>query len=136
MYRPRLNTLLIVSAVATLTTINSSVAEDSEEDWIQYAEEANGDLYFYNRSLVEKTDTLRRVWNGIRYKTSLMGAFSFSSLVEIDCVEGTEKTLQSTFFSDKNWEKAAMATDTKEKPSKQIAKDTPMEQLKEIMCDG
>ena len=136
MYRPRLNTLLIVSAVATLTTINSSVAEDSEEDWIQYAEEANGDLYFYNRSLVEKTDTLRRVWNGIRYKTSLMGAFSFSSLVEIDCVEGTEKTLQSTFFSDKNWEKAAMATDTKEKPSKQNAKDTPMEQLKEIMCDG
>lgn len=136
MYRTRLTTLLIVSVASTFTTLNASIAGDSEGDWIQYAEEANGDLYFYNRSPVEQTDTMRRVWNGIRYKTSLMGAFSFSSLVEIDCVESTEKTLQSTFFSDKNWEKAAMATDTREKPKKPIVTESPMERLKEIMCDG
>lgn len=100
-----------------------------------YAETANGNLFFYDVSRVERIDALRRVWNGIRYKTSLMGAFSFESLLEIDCSSRTEKTLQSTFFSDKNWETAAMKTDTSVSAARQIEVGSEMEQLADIVCD-
>ena len=100
-----------------------------------YSEQANGDLYFYDPSRVEKFESSRRVWNGIRYKTSLMGAFSFLSLLEIDCANRTEKTLQSTFFSDKNWEQAAMKTDRSESAKRQIKEDSSVERLADIVCD-
>lgn len=104
-------------------------------DWVLYSEEANGDLYFYDRAQVGADGTLRLVWNGTRYKTSLMGAFSRRSLLEIDCAERTEKTLQSTFFSDENWEKPAMGTDRSEKPSKQIEPGSSVDKLSGIVCD-
>ncbi|SMC14393.1 hypothetical protein ROA7745_04260 [Roseovarius aestuarii] len=100
-----------------------------------YAQEANGDVHFYDPSRVERIDTVRHVWNGVRYKTSVMGASSFLSLLEIDCTERTEQTLQSTFFTDKYWEKAAMKTDMSEKPKKQIAVGSTTERLIEIVCD-
>ncbi len=100
-----------------------------------YAQEANGDAHFYDPSRVEEIDSLRRVWNGVRYKTSVMGAASFLSLLEIDCTERTEKMLQSTFFTDRNWEKPAMATDMAEKPKRQIEVGSVTEQLTEVLCD-
>ena len=123
---------LIFSAASTITTTDV-IAGESE--WVMYAEEANGDVYFYDPSRVEKTDTLRHVWNGIQYKTSLMGAFSFLSLLEIDCLEQTEKSLQSTFFTDKHWERAAMMTDMTEKPKIQIKVGSTTDQLTKILCD-
>jgi len=123
---------LIFSAASTITTTDV-IAGESE--WVMYAEEANGDVYFYDPSRVEKTDTLRHVWNGIQYKTSLMGAFSFLSLLEIDCLERTEKSLQSTFFTDKHWERAAMMTDMTEKPKIQIKVGSTTDQLTKILCD-
>ncbi len=100
-----------------------------------YAQELNGDVHFYDTSRVEKIDTLRRVWNGVRYKTSVMGASSYLSLLEIDCSERTEKILQSTFFTDKHWKKPAMMTDTTEKPKRQIVVGSATERLTEILCD-
>lgn len=100
-----------------------------------YSEQANGDLYFFDPLHVEETDAVRRVWSRIRYKTSLMGALSFQSLLEIDCANRTEKTLQSTFFSDRNWEQAAMATDTTETETRQIEAGSAMERLADIVCE-
>lgn len=135
MFRPKLATLIVFSAALTAATTGASASGGGEKEWVMYAEEPNGNLLFYDRARVEEIDTLRRVWNGVRYKTSLMGAFSFLSLVEIDCSEGTEKTLQSTFFSDENWEKAAMATDTSVKPKTKIAAGSTMEHLANLVCD-
>ena len=131
----RIAAFFIVSAASTITTSDASATSAGQSEWVMYAEEANGDLYFYDRSRVEKIDNLRRVWNGIRYKTSVMGAFSFLSLLEINCSERTEKTLQSTFFTDENWEKAAMKTDMSEKQKTQITAGSTTEHLTEIVCD-
>ncbi len=103
--------------------------------WVTYATEANGDVHVYDPSRVEETGTLRRVWTGIRYKTSVMGASSFLSLVEIDCSERTEKTLQSTFFTDKHWERPAMKTDTSETSKREIEAGSTRDNLAEIVCD-
>ena len=100
-----------------------------------YAQESNGDVHFYDTSRVERIDTLRRVWNGVRYKTSVMGASSYLSLLEIDCAERTEQILQSTFFTDKHWKEPAMMTDTTEKPKRQIVVGSATERLTEILCD-
>ena len=99
-----------------------------------YTQGSNGDVHFYDPGRVEKIDALRRVWNGVRYKTSVMGASSFLSLLEIDCSERTEKVLQSTFFTDKHWKKPAMSTDTREKPKRQISVGSATERLTEILC--
>ena len=126
---------LIYSAASTVITSEASATGAGEGKWVMYAQELNGDVHFYDTSRVEKIDTLRRVWNGVRYKTSVMGASSYLSLLEIDCAERTEKTLQSTFFTDKHWKKPAMMTDTMEKPKRQIAVGSATERLTEILCD-
>ena len=126
---------LIAFAVSTVTTHEASATGSDENEWVNYAEEANGDLYFYDMSRVEKTGTLRQVWNGVRYKTSLMGAFSFLSHMEIDCSKRTEKTLQSTFFTDEHWERPAMKTNSNVSASRQIEAGSTSERLAEIVCD-
>ena len=131
----RLAALLIVSAASIVTVSNALATGAGDAEWVMYAEEANGDLYFYDPSRVERIDTLRHVWNGVRYKTSVMGASSFLGLLEIDCSQRTEKTLQSTFFTDEHWKRAAMKTDTTEKPKKRIAVGSATERLTEIVCD-
>lgn len=129
MNRTGLATLLIVSAASAVATSDALVARAGETEWVMYAQEANGDVYFYDPARVESIDMVRRVWSGIQYKTSVMGASSFLSLLEINCSERTEKSVQSTFFTDKNWKKAAMKTDKTEKPKKQIAGNDTMYKL-------
>lgn len=127
--------LLIALAATTATTSDASDTNTEGSEWVNYAKLANGDLYFYDQSRVEESDTLRRVWNGIQYKTSLMGAFSFSSLLEIECSDRTEKTLQRTFYSDKNWENAAMQTDTSVSKNSKIEAGSTTERLADIVCE-
>ncbi len=126
---------LIYSAASTITTSEASATGAGEGEWVMYAQESNGDVHFYDTSRIETIDTLRRVWNGVRYKTSVMGASSYLSLLEIDCAERTEKVLQSTFFTDKHWKKPAMSTDTREKPKRQVSAGSATERLTEILCD-
>ena len=78
---------------------------------------------------------MQRVWSRVRYKTSVMGAASYQSLLEIDCSERTERILQNTFFSDKHWEKPAMNTDMTEKPKRPIPKGSATARLSGILCD-
>lgn len=130
-----LATLLIVSAALAATNGNALAGGAGDGEWVMYAEKANGDLYFYDPSRVERINGLRHVWDGIRYKTSVMGASSFLSLLEINCSERTQKILQSTFFTDENWENAAMKTDTREKPKRGIAVGSTTERLAQMVCD-
>ncbi|MDU8942876.1 surface-adhesin E family protein [Ovoidimarina sediminis] len=128
-------TPLIVSAALAVSNGNALASGGQDGEWVMYAEKANGDLYFYDPSRVERIDALRRVWSGVRYKTSVMGAASFLTLLEIDCLEQTQRILQSTFFTDENWQNPAMKTDTKEKPKNGIAVGSTTERLAQVVCD-
>jgi len=122
-------------AIPVIVTSEISLASDGEDKWRIYSKEPNGDIYFFNPSRVNKVDNLHRVWSRVRYKTSVMGAQSYQSLLEIDCTEQTDKILQNTFFSDKNWERPAISTDKTEKPKRPIVKDSAGWRLSKILCD-
>lgn len=135
MKKTTLAALLIASAASIATPRDALTTCNGESAWLKYAEAANGDLFFYDPSRLEGINPLRQVCTGVRYKTSIMGASSLLSLLEIDCAERTEKVLQSTFFTDENWKKAAMKTDMTETPKKRIAVGSTTESLVEIICD-
>ena len=124
-------------AIATSSILAGAAwaADDADGKWRIYSEEPNGDVHFFDPTRVEKNANSNKVWSRIRYKTSIMGAASYQSLLEIDCSERTEKILQNTFFSDRQWERPAMSTDRSEKPKKQIVKDSAVWRLSEILCE-
>lgn len=102
--------------------------------WVEYSTRANGDVYFFDDARVQKDGNLVKVWSRIRYKSSLMGASSYQSLIKIDCSEYSETTLQSTFYSDKNWTTPAMATNTREKPKVAIDANSATQRLANMLC--
>ncbi len=126
---------LLCAALTAIVASEASASGDGEGKWRRYSEELNGDVYFFDTSRVKRIKGLHRVWSRIRYKTSVMGASSYQSLLEIDCSERTERILQNTFFSDKHWGNPAMNTDLTEKPKRQIPKDSATERLSGILCD-
>ena len=103
-------------------------------EWVVYSERTNGDVYFYDKTRVQKQGNLVNVWSRIRYKTSVMGASSYQSFIEIDCSEYSETTLQRTFYSDNNWTIRAMATDMTKKPKVTINANSASERLADILC--
>ncbi|WP_297766621.1 surface-adhesin E family protein [uncultured Muriicola sp.] len=103
-------------------------------EWVEYSTRANGDVFFFDNARVQKDGNLVNVWNRIRYKSSVMGASSYQSLMEIDCSEYSETTLQRTFYSDKNWTNPAMATDTNKKPKVSINANSATQRLANILC--
>ena len=113
----------------------AAVAGDEKGEWRTYSQEPNGDVHYFDASRVKVANNLQRVWSRIRYKTSVMGAASYQSLLEIDCSKQTEQILQNTFFSDKHWKKPAMMADKTAKPKRQIAKGSAVERLSRILCD-
>ena len=125
--------LLLFSVAFALTVGGVSTAD--EGTWRIYSEARNGDVHFFDPSRVEKASDLRTVWTRIRYKRNVMAAASYQSLVEIDCAARTSRTLQRTFFSDKDWEVPAMKTDAKPKKKKPIKTGSAMARLSEILCD-
>lgn len=127
-------TFFLVFSLALAIAAGGSSAEDGGT-WRVYSEEANGDVYFFDASRVRTTPDPHIVWTRIRYKTSVMGASSSERLVEVDCSERTEKTLQRTFFSDRDWERPAMSTDMKEKPKRPIVAGSAAAHLSAILCE-
>ena len=102
--------------------------------WVEYSTRANGDVHYFDDARVQKDGNLVRVWNRVRYKTSVMGASSYQSLLKIDCAERSETTLQSTFYTDKHWTIPAMATDAMAKPKVSITADSATQPLADILC--
>jgi|GEM_PF-936031 len=112
-----------------LTFSCSSIAK-----WVEYSARANGDVYFYDNARVKEVGHQVSVWSRVRYKSSLMGSLSYQSYLQIDCAQYSEKVLQSTFFSDKDWTMPAMATNTSKKPKKAITKNSVTRQLADLLC--
>ena len=133
MRKGRIPPLLIYCIASTFAACGVSIAGDGE--WRAYSEEADGDVYFYDASRVQRTRRTHTVWQRIQYKRSVMGASSYQSRLEVDCSEHTVKILQRTFFSDKHWQNPAMNTDMKEKPKRSIVAGSAVERLSEILCD-
>ena len=63
-----------------------------------------------------------------------MGASSYQGLLEINCSKRTERTLQRTFYSDRDWKVPAMNTDMKVKRKRSIRKNSATGRLSEIVC--
>ena len=103
-------------------------------EWVEYTTRSNGDVYYYDDSRVEINGNQISVWSRIRFKTSVMAASSYESFLRLDCSENSETILQSTFYSDKNWNKPAMATNTNPKPKKYIKTNSATRQLINILC--
>lgn len=108
----------------------------SMADWVEYSKRSNGNIFYFDDARVEKHGDQINVWSRILYKTSLMGAFSYQSLLKIDCSEKSEITLQHTFYSDKHWATPAMATNTKPKRKKSIKAKSATQQLADLVCNG
>ena len=103
-------------------------------EWIEFSIRPNGDVFFYNDARVVKNDNQVSVWTRVRYKTSVMAASSYQNLLQIDCLENSETILQSTFYTDKEWTKPAMATNTNAKPTTDVAEDSATQLLIRILC--
>ena len=115
--------------ILLLTVPGSAIAQ-----WVEYSTRPNGDVYFYDDARVQKHGSQITVWTRVRYKTSVMAASSFQSHLKLDCSEKSEMVLQSTFFTDKEWTKPAMATNTNEKPKLMVKDDSATDQLMSILC--
>ena len=123
----------LICLVASAVTAGGFAAA-KDEAWQKYSEQANGDVYFYDTSRLKSTSDVHTVWMRIRYKRNVMAAASYQSLLEVDCSERTERTLQRTFFTDRHWEQPAMKTDMKPKKKRVIRKNSANERLADILC--
>jgi len=107
----------------------------SMAEWIEYSTRSNGDVYFYDNARVEKKGDQISVWTRVRYKRSVMASSSYQSFLRLDCSENSETVLQSTFYSDSDWNKPAMATNTNAKPEKMVEPDSATGRLINILCE-
>lgn len=117
-------------SILLLVISGSAMAE-----WIEFTVRPNGDVFFYDDSRLEVVGDEISVWTRVRYKTSVMAASSYESHVRLHCSEKSKIVLQNTFYTDKNWAKPAMATNTNAKPKQFVAANSAFAQLLEILCD-
>ena len=103
-------------------------------EWIEFSTKSNGDVFFFDNARVEKNGAEISVWTRVRYKTSVMAAASYQSLLRLDCVENAETIVQSTFYTDRDWAKPAMATNTNVKPKTYVNDNSTTGQLLRILC--
>lgn len=106
-----------------------------QAEWVEFSTKSNGDVFFFDNTRVKKNGNEISVWTRVRYKTSIMAASSYQSLLRLDCSENSETVIQSTFFTDKDWTKPAMATNTNAKPKKMVKGNSATEQLIGILCN-
>ena len=104
-------------------------------EWFEYSIAANEDTFYFDTARVQKNGSLVNVWSRTRYKSSVMGASSYQRLMQLDCADYSETTLQSTFYIDKNWTIPAMATNTRKKPKVSIKANSATERLAKILCE-
>ncbi len=104
-------------------------------EWIEYSVAANGDAFYFDNARVQKDGDLVNVWSRTRYKSSVMGASSYQSLMQLNCAERSETTLQSTFYIDRNWSSPAMATNTRKQPEVAITANSATQRLADILCE-
>jgi len=106
-----------------------------QAEWVEFSTKSNGDVFYFDNTRVENNGNEISVWIRVRYKTSIMAASSYQSLLRLDCSENSETVLQSTYFTDKDWAKPAMETNTNAKPKTVVAQNSATEQLIGILCN-
>ena len=119
-----------------LTILLLTVSFNATAEWVEYTTRSNGDVFFYDDAKVDKQGNEISVWSRVRYKTSVMAASSYQSLLKLDCVDRSEIILQDTFYTDKYWKKPAMATNTNAKPKTSIAENSASWSLINILCNN
>ena len=75
-------------------------------DWVWVSDSANGDKYFVDRQSVRTMPNgYKRAWIRSSYsKPDPDGTTGSRYFKELDCTEGRDRNLQSTFFKgEKNW---------------------------------
>jgi len=105
-------------------------------EWVEFSTTPNGDVFFFDNARVEKDGDEIIVWIRVRYKTAVMAASSYQSRVKLDCSENSETVLQNTFFTDNEWTKPAMATNTNAKPTKYVTENSALERLMNLLCEN
>lgn len=116
----------------TITLLACSTSAMAE--WVEYSVRSNGDVHYYDNARVEIDGSSINVWTRVRYKTSVMAASSYQNLLKIDCAESTETILQDTFYTDREWTKPAMATNTNAKPARPVRENSPTADLLTLLC--
>lgn len=116
-----------------LSILLLTVSYSATAEWIEFAKRSNGDVYYYDTVVKRKGDQIS-VWTRVRYKTSVMAASSYQNLLRLHCSENSETILQDTFFTDKDWTKPAMATNTNEKPKVSVTENSSSWPLFKILC--
>ena len=111
-----------------------AVSCDVLAEWTEFSTKSNGDVYYFDNSRVEKQGSEITVWTRVRYKSPIMAASSYQSILRLDCSENSETVVQSTFFTDKDWLKPAMATNTNAKPKVFVKDNSITWQLISILC--
>ncbi len=89
---------LCALSLAPISPASQPAESDSAAHWSVYFEKPNGDTYFFQEASSRADRGLMQVWRRIQFGASVMGAYSYQDLVEIDCSGGQEKILQVTFF--------------------------------------
>ena len=107
----------------------------AKAEWIEYSIQSNGDIHYFDNARVDRDGSEVSVWTRVRFKTSVMAASSYQSLLRLGCAENSETVLQSTFFTDSEWRTPAMATNTHAKPRKAIEEGSATRQLADILCN-
>ncbi len=118
-----------------LSIVLLTLSCDVSAEWVEYSTKSNGDVYFFDDARVEKAGNEIKVWSRVRYKTSVMAASSYQSLLRLDCSEHSETILQSTFYTDRDWNTPAMATNTHAKPKTSVNADSATAQLIDTLCE-
>jgi hypothetical protein len=111
-----------------------AVSCSSFAECIEFSTRPNGNVHFFDDARIERSGSQISVWTRVRYKTSVMAASSYQSLVRLDCTENSETIVQDTFFTDKDWAKPAMATNTNEKPTVPVRENSATQELMSILC--
>lgn len=128
--------LLTVCLILGGASARSATSDtDSPSDWQPYHQRNNGDAFFYDRRSVVRQGDRIQVERRVRFRASLMGAYSYQELLEIDCKQLKERALRKAFFSDPQWRIPAMAPDTSQQPFLRIDETSPTRQLVDVFCE-
>lgn len=126
--------LLMICLLAGLSERIVAKETEGASDWQSYNSQNTGNAFLYDRrSIVRQGDRIR-VETRIRFGASLMGAYSYQQLLEIDCNHRTERALRRTFFSDSQWLSPAMAPQNDPQPAMSLDRNSPTSELADILC--
>ena len=82
-----------------------SLSSVSSSDWVFFLKNIKGDLLLYERERVKRDGNNVYVWERIRFKNLVGNGYkSNQTYFKINCIEYSFEILQSTNYSDDNWE--------------------------------